>query len=81
MLVHTFCIYPPAIKQQKPSSGAKKYIFYKTGNTFFLQKLNEPISSLCHMKGTWCFAQVSTKLFFQGAFYHSREIIQECDGM
>ena len=34
MLVHTFCAPPPAIQQQKPSSGAKK--LYSTKLKMFL---------------------------------------------
>ena len=44
MLVLTFCTPPPAIQQQKPSSGAKKCF------CLILQKLKELISSLSHMR-------------------------------
>ena len=52
MLVSTFCAPSSAIQPKTPSSGAN--IIYILQNwkcfSFILQKLKDPISSLCHMK-------------------------------
>ena len=43
MLVHTFCVPPPAIQQQKPSSRTKKIYSTKLKMCFFHSSKNEGI--------------------------------------
>ena len=54
MFVPTFFIPPPAIQQQKPSSGAKKIYSTKLKIFFFysskIKGPKDPISSLCYVK-------------------------------
>ena len=82
MPVHTFCTTPPAIQQQKPSSGAKKIYSTKLKMFFFHSSEIElyPISSLCHMKtkSVWCFAHLSTKIYFYHAFLYLTKSMKIC---
>ena len=56
MLVYTFCTHPPAIQQQKTTSGAKEIYSTKLKMFFFfiLQKSKNSISNLCHFKKQVC---------------------------
>ena len=56
MLVYTFCTHPPAIQQQKTTSGAKEIYSAKLKMFFFfiLQKSKNSISNLCHFKKQVC---------------------------
>ena len=64
MLVHKFCAPPPAIQQQKPSSGAKKIYSTKLKIFFFhSSKIEEPNQQPLSYEKTnlWCFACLITK--------------------
>ena len=71
MLVHTFYIHPPAIQQQKPSSGAKKIYFTKYILYFTIEGLkNLEELSLCHIKKNKCavFPMSKHQNLFLGCF-------------